>query len=843
MLYFSCDTNLYMLKVTCALILSAIIWLSAPSVAQINSYYSLSSNQIDSLLSSSQKLSPEEMIAIGNAILSSSIDKTAHQKAQAYEVVGLGLYKQNFYISAIKELENAIENFLVVNDNAKVASLYNRIGVSYTRLGQYGKSMENLKIALKYREEIGDTTSIASTLNNIAICLRETKQEDAALKTYLKSFKLFQATNHIKGQASSLNNIGIILFDQHQYDSALVYFNRALELKNNLSDTVSLANTIGNIGRVYSSMQQYKKAYENYNLAISLYEKKDDIYGLAYAYSNLAQTYLNQDMPLKAYPLIIKSQELTSSDKSSALALTILKLLSDYYMAIGKYKESRDLLAEYTQISKENFSEQISSHVAELSFIFDSELNEQERKILEVELELGKVKLQKNQYTQIALFSLSFLLLAMLIVSTSFLRRYRQKNRENARINADLNHINNHLELIVDNRTRDLLSTLKRAQQSDLLKSAFLANMSHEIRTPLNGILGFTRLLSDNTLPEQTRKEYLNIIDKRGKSLLQIINDIINISLIDSGQVEVKNITFNLNKLLLEIYSIFNSENFDKKKDNVEIKLQLSLSDSRCNIIADPLRIEQILVNLIDNALKYTNNGVVEFGYQIGEKNQIVFFVKDTGVGIPDSKRDKVFNRFNREIEGFARNTSGTGLGLPICKGLVTLLKGNIWFDSKEFEGSAFYFSIPYNSADSEVDSHTSRSFATAQNLDFSKKVILVVEDDLISYQFIEALLTDTEAKLIHAKNGEDAIEICKIADLDLVIMDMRLPFTTGYEATAKIKTLKPNLTVIAQTANVMSEDKAKCFEVGCDAFIPKPIDPDEFIRLVAHYINNPVLI
>jgi signal transduction histidine kinase/CheY-like chemotaxis protein len=842
MLYFSCDTNLPMFKGTNTLLLAAIVWLSTPTVAQVNNFNSLSSIQIDSLFSSIQQSNPEKMIEVGNAVLSSSVEISPLQRANAYEAIGIGLFKQNRYVAAIRELEKAIEILQNLNELQKISSLYNRVGVSYSRLGQYGKSMENLKIALKYREELGDTALIASTLNNIAICFRATKQEDAALNTYRKSYSLFKANNHFKGQATSLNNIGMILFDKTQYDSALVYFNHALEVKHTLSDSISLANTITNIGRVYSSIGNFQKSYENFNLAIKLFEEKNDIYGLAYIYSNMAQNYLKQDLPSNAYPYIIKSQELTNSEKSSSQALTNLMLLSDYYKAIGKYKESRELLAEYSQITEAKFSEQISTHVAELSFMFESERIEQERKILAVNLELGKVKLQKNQYTQIALFSISFLLLAMLLVSIFFLRKYRQKDLENERINADLNHINNHLELIVDNRTRDLLVTLKRAQQSDLLKSAFLANMSHEIRTPLNGILGFTRLLSDNSLSEQTRKDYLNIIDKRGRSLLQIINDIINISLIDSGQIEIKNITFNLNKLLFEIYSIFNSEEHDKKKDNVEIKLSLSLSDSRCNIVSDPLRIEQILTNLLDNALKFTNRGIVEFGYYLGDQNQIVFFVKDTGIGIADSKRDKIFNRFNRETEGFAKNTSGTGLGLPICKGLVSLLRGNIWFDSKEFEGSAFYFSVPFIPADTEGNSHTSLSLISTQNLDLSNKVILVVEDDLISYQFIEALLIGTEVKLIHAKNGEDAIEICRIADPDLVIMDMRLPFTNGYEATSQIKAFKPNLKIIAQTANVMSEDKAKCFDAGCDDFIPKPLDPDEFIRLVAHYISNPVL-
>jgi CheY-like chemotaxis protein len=364
--------------------------------------------------------------------------------------------------------------------------------------------------------------------------------------------------------------------------------------------------------------------------------------------------------------------------------------------------------------------------------------------------------------------------------------------------------------------------------------------MSHEIRTPLNGILGFARFLSDETLNPSTRKQYLEVINRRGKALLQIVNDLINISLIDAGQVEIKAEPFNLNQLLFDLYTIFNSESNEKKKPNVVLKLNLSVNDSRSNIISDASRIEQILTNLIDNSLKFTHSGFVEFGYTIEKNDTIKFFVKDTGIGIPPNMREKVFCRFNRDENSTPYHTSGTGLGLPITKGLVSLLDGEIWFDSQIDLGTNFYFTIPYQKSESINDPYTSKSSISTQNLNFENKKILVVEDDLISYQFVEALLKGTNAKIIHAKNGEDAIEICRLVpDIDLVIMDMRLPFIDGYEATTQIKKQNPKLRVIAQTANVLSDDRSKCLKAGCDDYIPKPLDPDEFLRLIAHYIKK----
>ena len=472
--------------------------------------------------------------------------------------------------------------------------------------------------------------------------------------------------------------------------------------------------------------------------------------------------------------------------------------------------------------------------------MFENERSEQEKMILETNLELEKLKLQRIQYRQIALFSVLFFLLLLLFLSLIVLYRFKNKRNELNKVISELNTLNSHLEHIVENRTQDLLATLKKAQQSDKLKSAFLANMSHKIRTPLNSILGFSKLLADENFPSDTRRKYIDIINRRGRNLLQIINDIINISLIDSGQVDIKNVSFNLNQLMYDIYAVFNSESNEKKKESVEFKLSLTLNDSRSNIISDPNRIELILTNLLDNAMKFTPSGAIQFGYEV-DGQLIKFLVKDTGVGIELDRKQKVFSRFNKDLMNLESDQSGSGLGLPICKGLVSLLNGNIWFESEVGKGTEFFFTIPYIQSNSESINYLTRSSISSLNLDFAGKVILVVEDDLISYQFIEALLNGTEAQLIHAKNGEDAIEICKILPkIDLVIMDMRLPFINGYEATAQIKALNPSITIVAQTANVMSHDKVKCFEVGCDEYLSKPLDPDEFLRIVANYLKKP---
>lgn len=421
-----------------------------------------------------------------------------------------------------------------------------------------------------------------------------------------------------------------------------------------------------------------------------------------------------------------------------------------------------------------------------------------------------------------------------------FVKKLKAKNREIEQTNSQLKHTNKHLGAIVDARTHEMKKALKKAEESDRLKTLFLTNMSHDVRTPLNGIIGFTRLLYDDSLTPKTRKYYLDIINKRGQNLLHLINDILNISQLEAGRVEIKRKSCNVNLLLNDLYTIFSSEELGAKKTMVQLRVITTLSDSRATTITDPLRLEQVLSNLIDNALKFTEKGFVEFGYKL-DKDFLNFYVSDTGVGIDPKHFEKLFERFSKV---FPEETEpnypleGSGLGLYIAKSVVELLEGKIWFESQPNQGSTFYFSIPYVPQKITSVKHISKSMVSTSTIDLTGKVILVVEDDYISYQLIENLLEKTGAKLIHVKNGEDAVEVVKLTNsIDLILMDMQLPFLSGYEATAQIKLIKPHIPIIAQTAHAMDNDKERCLNAGCNNYLAKPIDPDEFMLTIGEHL------
>jgi PAS domain S-box-containing protein len=367
-----------------------------------------------------------------------------------------------------------------------------------------------------------------------------------------------------------------------------------------------------------------------------------------------------------------------------------------------------------------------------------------------------------------------------------------------------------------------LKKAMEKAEESDLLKSAFLANMSHEIRTPMNAILGFSQLLKEKRIEPEKQDKFLDIIVSRSKNLLQIINDIIDISKIEANQLTIENNEFSLKKSLYELYSFFEAELYTHNKSHVNLTLSADLSEVIRNIRSDEVRLKQILTNLISNAIKFTEKGEIEFGYNVKGDN-LEFFVRDTGTGIPEESKKHIFERFRQADDSSTREFGGTGLGLSICKQLVEKLGGEIWFDSKTDKGSIFYFTIPLEM----VTQDQSSSELNTSNYDLTGKTILIVEDDLISMTYLEELLIGTKASILKAFNGEKAVEIFKNnANIDIVLMDVYLPKMSGNDATREIKKINAEIPVVMQSAYALPSDKKESFKYGCDDYITKPIDP-----------------
>ena len=377
-----------------------------------------------------------------------------------------------------------------------------------------------------------------------------------------------------------------------------------------------------------------------------------------------------------------------------------------------------------------------------------------------------------------------------------------------------------------------------KAEESDKLKSAFLANMSHEIRTPMNAILGFANLLKTPDLEDNAKLEFLDHIIQSGDNLLNLINDIIDISKIEAEQLNVEKIPVNLNSLLDQLYNRYEELITISYPGEIELSLEKAIPGKGIVIDTDPYRLQQVISNLLNNSIKFTKEGRVDFGYRV-ENDQLKFFVRDNGVGIPVDKQNLIFKRFGKLEDPGKINLSGTGLGLSISKSLIELLGGTLWLNTGYQSGAEFFFTIPLK--ESKLDKpkqHLATLTNSIPDINLTGNVILIAEDEILNYKLLETLIKRTGATVLWAKNGLQAVEtIIQRNDIDLIFMDIKMPEMNGYEATRKIKKLNPGIPVIAQTAFAFANEKTKILKSGCDHYLKKPIQKTEIYEVLNEYL------
>lgn len=387
-----------------------------------------------------------------------------------------------------------------------------------------------------------------------------------------------------------------------------------------------------------------------------------------------------------------------------------------------------------------------------------------------------------------------------------------------------------------------LKSAKEKAEESDKLKSAFLANMSHEIRSPLNAIIGFSRLLLNPQVQEQQKNEYVEHIYNSGNSLLHLINDIIDIAKIEAGQIQVKKDECPVNKILNELKATYETQKIARNKPQIELRVIKAENDKDFTIFSDPFRLQQILANLIGNALKFTKEGYIEFGYSITGKRTIQFYVKDTGIGISKDKQAVIFERFGQATDQRIDNREGTGLGLAISKNLVELLGGEMWVESEIDQGSTFYFTLPYQRITQPLQKQDEQ---TAETIDWNGLSFLVAEDNTLNQRLINDTLKVYQQNITIeiVENGEKAIEVLKTKTFDLIIMDLRMPGLDGFETTKHIrnKLAEPqkNIPILGLSAHAMKEEKAHCLSVGMNEYLTKPFVPQDLYNKINQLVTK----
>jgi signal transduction histidine kinase/ActR/RegA family two-component response regulator len=379
---------------------------------------------------------------------------------------------------------------------------------------------------------------------------------------------------------------------------------------------------------------------------------------------------------------------------------------------------------------------------------------------------------------------------------------------------------------------KELVEAHQKAEESDRLKSAFLSNISHEVRTPLNGIVGFAQILRDSSMSKMEMDQCISLINDSSNNLLNIMNNIIEISKIESNQIEYNETAFSLNALFAELNETFQNRIILLGR-NISIHFKSLPSDFECNIRSDKQKIRQILYNLIDNAVKFTENGSIWVKFRIVDE-VIQFSVKDTGIGIPQGKESNLFKRFRQLDDATNRRYSGLGLGLCISKSYLDLVQGKIWFESREMLGTCFYFTIPYKPVKEFVKPESTSNYFNLRGIS-----VMLIEDDLITASLYSTYLKNSGIQLIHFTHPVYALKYLNKNDIDVVVMDFILPQISGLDLIKSLRENRSSLPIIVQTAYLNEIEKKLCFDNGCDEFITKPVSKVTLFSAILSALNK----
>lgn len=387
-----------------------------------------------------------------------------------------------------------------------------------------------------------------------------------------------------------------------------------------------------------------------------------------------------------------------------------------------------------------------------------------------------------------------------------------------------------------------LVEAKEIAEESNKLKTAFLTNMSHEIRIPMNAIIGFTEMLTEKDYTEEEKSKFIELVLENSRKLLSTIDDVIDIAKIEAGQMNISTQRCSANKILFDNLYIFRQMSEKLGKSHLNFRAIQHIPDQNLLFISDPQRINQVISNLMSNALKYTQEGSIDLGYRLTnfrESQFLEFYVNDTGMGIPTHQAEKIFNSY-KQIENKERNGyGGSGLGLAISRNIARLMGGDIILESETGKGSTFRFMIPFYEIKPEFISTTESETKKDDKSDWSDKQVLIAEDEDSNFKLLEIMLRRSNVRISRAFNGKQAVDYVNSGrPVDLILMDVKMPVMDGYEATIRIKDIKPQIPIVVQTAFALAGDRELSLDAGCDEYLSKPIKATELYNILKKYLD-----
>lgn len=608
-----------------------------------------------------------------------------------------------------KSLEYANEALKISEGNKYFEHLpetYGALAAANWVLSNYALGLDYLFKKLKIHEHKKEYKKIARTYSHIAIMLNASSKDSLALIYAKKSLDICTAHKYQIEKADGYNIIANINFQNDDTTKVEKYWTEALRIYKKAGKILKASSIEHNLAMLFYDKKEYGKALKLFQSTLKTCVEYNDVPCIASALENIGSTYeqtKNYNLAKKYYLQVLDTANKYDVPK---IKMRAYFLLSDLNMTIKDYHAAYLDYKKYTNLKDSIFSQENEQEIAELQIKYETEKTEKENNLLRKEKKTNRLITILLTLSLLSVFLVLYFMWRMIktkqannIILTKknkeILKQKQkiQENNEELRIQSEeLILHEEHLQELVAERTRGLLKAEEKAKESDELKSAFLTNLSHEIRTPMNAIIGFTDLIAIPDLKDNERDEYLNVIQASSSRLLDLINDIIELSKIEVGKLKINKLEFSLDKTMQELLAKFS----DKKTATVDLVYDHKVSGNGMLIYTDQVKFKQIMRNLLDNALKFTHSGTVNFGYTITDKQEFEFYVKDTGIGIAAEKQEIIFDRF-RKIEGNNENLyPGTGLGLTIAKNLTEMLGGKMWFVSRPEKGSVFKFCLPY---------------------------------------------------------------------------------------------------------------------------------------------------
>jgi signal transduction histidine kinase len=616
-------------------------------------------------------------------------------KMRILEIIADYYFHNENYESALiyyKKLQHLLKRW---NNTSEIIKNIRQIGLSSFYIGRYDEAIELFMEGIDLARQSNDSLMLARNLQSMGTVYSGIGKSEEALRFYNHALRINQSIGNLEGEASILKNLGVIYATLSDYNEALKYYNQSMILSRQLNDSIAIGTTLNNLGSLFERKGDYDKSLTYYKKALDIFLNTGYKFGIAYGYFNLGSIYAKRENYDHAINYFSKSLQISDS-------ISLLENMADCYKEIallqykaGSFKNAFDNFFRYSQIRDSIYTENLAKKIASIEHRFQIENKVKENERLQKEKERARKNTLYTFVTIAVIFLLTFFALINQLRLSKIRKKVNLKLRKEIEIRRqaleELATMKEKLEEMVAERTHELKLAKQKAEESDKLKSAFLSNMSHEIRTPLNAIIGFSNLLTRETNIEK-RKEYSDYVTKNSRILLNLIEDVIDTAKIEAGFMNIHKSIFNVNKILENIKIA--AEDLLNQLGKNKVFLKINFIESDLAMENDAERIQQVLWNVVENAIKFTDKGNIFINTKT-DNNHVVFIISDTGIGIPKSKQPLIFERFRQLDISAKKKYGGTGLGLYYAKRMVELLGGSITLESEKGKGSVFFLEIP----------------------------------------------------------------------------------------------------------------------------------------------------